>query len=111
MPDLFVPVADSVMTMVLRRFRAGAPVGAPSVVMPGSVFLCLANWCAFAERSDAEDEEEDLDEDDEDDEDFDDDDLDDEDFLDDEDDEDLDDDEDDEERSDVDEISIDDHRS
>ena len=108
MPDLVVPVADSVVMMFLRRFRAGAPVGAASAVVPGSVFHNLAKWCAFAIWSDTEDDEEDLDEDDED---FDEDDLDDEDFLDEEDDEDVDDEEDNEELPDVEEISIDDHRS
>ncbi len=111
MPDLVVPVADSVMMMFVRRFRAGAPVGAASAVVPGSVFHNLAKWFAFAIWSDAKDDEEDLDEDDEDDEDFDEDDLDDEDFLDEEDDEDVDDEEDNEELPDVEEINIDDHRS
>ena len=109
MPDPVVPVADSVMTMFLRMFRTGAHVRAAIGVVPGSVFHCLAKWCAFAGWSYAEDNEEDLDEDDENDEvldDDDDDDFDDEEFLDDEDDEDLDDDEDDEELPDVDEINI-----
>ncbi len=110
MPDLFVPAADSIMTTLLRTFRAGAPVRAASGVAPGSIFSCLTKWCALAVWSDAEDVEEDLEEDDDDDrEDFDDDDdFDDEDFLDDEDD---DEDDDDDELSNEDGINIDDDRS
>ncbi len=118
MPDLVVPAADSIMTTLLRTFRAGAPGRAASGVAPGSIFNCLTKWCALAVWSDAEDVEEGLEEDDDEDrEDFDDDeddDFDDEDFLDDdEDDDDLDDDDDDDddELSDEDEVNIDDDRS
>ena len=108
MPDLVVPAADSIMTMFLRMFRAGAPVRAASGVAPGSIFNCLTKWCALAVWSDAKDVEGDLEEDDDEDrEDFDDDDFDDEDFLDDDDDDDdLDDDDDDDELSDEDQVEI-----
>ena len=113
MSDLVLPTAESIMTVWLRSFRVGAPVGAASDVAPGSVLHCLARWCALAAGSNAEDDEADPDEDDdEESEDLDDEDFDDEDFLDDEDDDDLDDDEnDDDELSDEDEITIDDDRT